>query len=45
MIAKQRKIPNGWRWVKLGGSQGCCDIVNGSTPSTSEPAYWNGNIL
>jgi len=31
----------GWRSVRL---EDCCEIVSGSTPSTSESAYWNGDI-
>ena len=38
-------MPVGWRWVKLGGKSGVADIVNGSTPSTDEPSFWNGDIL
>ena len=38
---KNKKLPKGWRKVKLG------EIVNvsgGGTPSTSNPKYWGGNI-
>lgn len=39
------KLPTGWRWAKLGGKNGIAEIVNGATPSTDEPQYWNGDIL
>ena len=45
MKSAQKKLPEGWRWEKLGGKKGCCDIINGSTPSTDNPEYWNGDIL
>ena len=36
------KIPNNWRWVRLGG---ITDIIGGGTPSTKEKAYYdNGDI-
>ena len=38
-------MPDGWRWVKLGGKNGITNIVNGSTPSTDVSEYWNGDIL
>jgi type I restriction enzyme S subunit len=41
----KRKLPEGWRWVKLGGKNGVTNIVNGSTPSTDVSEYWNGDIL
>ncbi len=34
-------LPDGWRWVRLGE---VCDIVSGSTPSTSVSYYWDGDI-
>ena len=40
-----KKLPDGWRWIKLGGKTGIADIVNGSTPSTDAPEYWGGDIL
>ena len=39
------KLPDGWRWVKLGGEKGVAEIVNGSTPSTDDPDYWGGEVL
>ncbi|MCC6443443.1 MAG: restriction endonuclease subunit S [Armatimonadetes bacterium] len=35
-------LPSGWRWVKLGE---VCDVVNGSTPNTSVPEYWDGDVV
>ncbi|MDI7260001.1 MAG: restriction endonuclease subunit S [Thermodesulfobacteriota bacterium] len=32
----------GWRWVKLG--EVAKEFVNGGTPSTNIPEYWDGNI-
>ena len=40
-----KKLPAGWKWIKLGGKTGIADIVNGSTPSTDAPEYWGGDIL
>jgi type I restriction enzyme S subunit len=40
-----KKLPDGWKWIKLGGKTGIADIVNGSTPSTDAPEYWGGDIL
>lgn len=34
-------IPEGWMWVRLGH---LCNIINGFTPSRSNPDFWNGNI-
>jgi len=45
MKAETRRLPDGWRWTPLGGSHGCAEIFNGSTPSTDDPSFWNGNIL
>lgn len=42
---KTKKLPEGWKWIKLGGKTGIADIVNGSTPSTDAPEYWGGAIL
>lgn len=39
------KLPSDWKWVKLGGKNGVADIINGSTPSTDAPEYWDGDIL
>lgn len=41
----KRKLPKGWEWRKLYGKDGIADIVNGSTPSTDFPKYWDGDIL
>ncbi len=35
------ELPNGWRRTTLGDE---CEIVSGSTPKTSEPSFWDGNI-
>ena len=37
-----KHLPLGWKWTKLGD---ICEVVGGSTPDTSEPTYWNGEIL
>lgn len=42
---EKRQLPKGWTWAKLGGKNGIAEIINGSTPSTDEPAFWNGDIL
>jgi hypothetical protein len=44
-VYKKRKLPEGWKWMKLGGKNGIAEIVNGSTPSTDVPEYWDGDIL
>lgn len=36
------ELPKGWRWVKLG--EVAKEFVNGGTPSTNIPEYWDGNI-
>jgi type I restriction enzyme S subunit len=41
----KRKLPEGWLWKKLGGKKGVANIINGSTPSTDNPEYWDGDIL
>ncbi len=41
----KRKLPGGWKLKKLGGKDGIAEIINGSTPSTDCPEYWDGNIL
>lgn len=41
MTNMQKPLPKGWKWVKLGE---VAQIVSGSTPSTSNPAYWDGDI-
>lgn len=35
-------LPSGWRWVRLG--KVAKEFINGGTPDTSIPAYWDGNI-
>ena len=35
------RLPLGWRWVKL---EDVCEIVNGSTPKSAVPEYWDGDI-
>ncbi|MBQ6985850.1 MAG: restriction endonuclease subunit S [Oscillibacter sp.] len=35
------KIPQNWRWVRLGA---VCDFIGGGTPSKKSPEYWNGSI-
>jgi type I restriction enzyme S subunit len=35
------ELPEGWRRTTLGEE---CEIVSGSTPKTSEPAFWDGDI-
>ncbi len=36
-----RKLPDGWKWVKLGD---VCQTTSGGTPSRSFPSYYEGNI-
>ncbi len=36
------KLPEGWRWVKLGEVVKEC--FSGGTPSTKEKSFWNGDI-
>jgi type I restriction enzyme S subunit len=36
------KIPKGWRVSSIGES---VRVVGGSTPSTKQPAYWNGGTI
>lgn len=36
-----RELLAGWRWAKLGE---VCEIVNGSTPKSAVPEYWDGDI-
>ena len=35
------RLPDGWRWVRLGE---VCEVIGGSTPNTGNPSYWNGRI-
>lgn len=41
MSMENRKLPEGWKWVKLGD---VCRIASGSTPQTGVAEYWNGDI-
>jgi len=42
-VAPERKpLPERWRWVRLGD---VCRVVGGSTPTSSEPEYWDGSIV
>ncbi len=36
-----RKLPDGWRWVKLGEAG---IFESGGTPSKEKPEYWNGDV-
>lgn len=38
---KEGRLPDGWRVAPLGK---LCTVVNGGTPSTRIPGYWNGSI-
>jgi type I restriction enzyme S subunit len=35
------KLPDGWRWVRLGD---ICEVSTGGTPSTSHPEYYGGDV-
>jgi len=37
-----RPLPSGWEWRKLGK---VAKIINGSTPDTNQPEFWDGDIL
>lgn len=39
------ELPKGWSIRHLGGPKGLTSVINGSTPSTDQPEYWNGDIL
>ena len=39
------ELQEGWTYKQLGGRDGITKVVNGSTPSTDEPLYWDGDIL
>jgi len=46
-IAKQTKdtnieLPTGWRWVRLSE---VTTVVNGTTPESENPSFWNGDIV
>ena len=38
---KPFEIPESWMWCRLGS---LCNIINGFTPSRSNPDFWNGDI-
>lgn len=38
----KRKLPNGWRWVKLGE---VCNVFGGSTPDSGNKEFWDGHIV
>lgn len=40
-----KPLPEGWRRARLTGPDGIADIVNGSTPSSTEARFWDGEIL
>ena len=40
-IPQPNILARGWKWTKLAD---VCLVVGGSTPRTSEPSYWNGEI-
>jgi type I restriction enzyme S subunit len=39
---EMQSLPSGWKWIELGAVS---QIINGSTPNTNVPEYWNGDIL
>ncbi len=39
---KERELPEGWEWKRLGDIT--LKFINGGTPSTAIPEYWNGSI-
>ncbi|APH39489.1 restriction endonuclease subunit S [Methanohalophilus halophilus] len=39
---EKEKLPVGWEWKKI---KDICKVVSGSTPKTSVPDYWGGDIL
>lgn len=39
MTTPEKKLPNGWQWVKLGD---VCEIIIGKTPSRNNPRAWGG---
>lgn len=41
IIDEQEKLPEGWRWVKLGE---VCEFLSGGTPPKDKQEYWCGDI-
>ena len=41
MTTPNKKLPEGWQWVKLGD---VCEILSGATPNSNVDEYWNGDI-
>jgi type I restriction enzyme S subunit len=39
---QQRELPSGWRWVRL---EEVTSVVNGTTPDSENPCFWNGDIV
>jgi type I restriction enzyme S subunit len=42
MEVDKKALPGGWRWVRLGD---VTQVVNGTTPHSTVPEYWGGNIV
>jgi len=40
-VTDKKKLPQGWKWVKLGRMG---KLTQGGTPSTDNAEYWNGDI-
>jgi len=41
-MSQQSQLPKGWRWLKL--KDVIREFVNGGTPNTNIPQFWNGGI-
>lgn len=39
---QQSELPSGWRWVRL---KEVTSVVNGTTPDSENPCFWNGDIV
>jgi len=39
---QHRELPSGWRWVRLAE---VTSVVNGTTPDSENPCFWNGDIV
>ena len=39
---QQSELPSGWRWVRL---EEITSVVNGTTPDSENPCFWNGDIV